>query len=160
MATFTVHVSQQAAGPLQSAEKARFVSDRFSWGAFLFAPFWLLAHRLWLAFAVWLLLALGVNVGLPFLGFSSGVPAAITFLLSVLLGLEGQELRRLKLQRTRWTSVDLVTAASREDAEMRFFRRRSVPVTTQTTPVRLYSGQVDHHGLPMVGLFPAGEEYR
>jgi hypothetical protein len=157
MATFTVHIPQKAAGPLQSADKARFVPDRFSWGAFLLTPFWLLMHRLWLAFAVWLVLALAANLGLPFFGFSSAVAAAMTFLLSVWLGLEGQELCRMKLQRRRWASAGLVSAPSREAAEVRFFQRRSVPLETPA-PARAIDGGAYQQRLPMVGLFPAGDE--
>ena len=48
MQTFTVHEPPNApADRVDRAESLLFIKDGFSWGAALFGPLWLLAHRLW-----------------------------------------------------------------------------------------------------------------
>src|SRR6185312_8279144 len=51
MLTFTVHEQPNPpADRIDRAERLTFVRDGFSWTAALFAPVWLLAHRLWWPF--------------------------------------------------------------------------------------------------------------
>ena len=43
------------------AERIVFVPDRFSWGAFLLAPLWMLWRRLWLVFVGYLVVMAAVD---------------------------------------------------------------------------------------------------
>jgi hypothetical protein len=43
--TYTAHI--------RADRKLVLVKEAFSWGAFLFGPLWLLAHRAWIAAAIW-----------------------------------------------------------------------------------------------------------
>ena len=48
MLTFTMHEPPNpAADRVDRAESLVFVKDGFSWAAALFAPIWLIVHRLW-----------------------------------------------------------------------------------------------------------------
>ena len=50
MLTFTVHEPPNPpADRIERADKLVFVKDGFSWMAALFAPLWMLVHRLWWA---------------------------------------------------------------------------------------------------------------
>ena len=55
MIVFTVHEPPDA--PVDRVDRAdvlKFIGDRFSPAAAGFAPFWLLANRIWLGFAMYL----------------------------------------------------------------------------------------------------------
>ena len=55
MPTYTVHAPPPRKGETASApERFVFVRDGFHFWAFVLAPLWLLLHRLWLAFAIYL----------------------------------------------------------------------------------------------------------
>ncbi len=50
MLTFTVHEPPNPpADRIERADRLVFVKDGFSWMAALFAPLWMLVHRLWWA---------------------------------------------------------------------------------------------------------------
>ena len=123
MITYTVHEPPFApADRLDRAERLVFVADAFSWSAFLFAPLWALANRLWLV----LLGYLGV-IALIVLGFrsaglgetaASGVAIAAVH---VLMGLEGSSLKRWTLGRRGWRFAGSVVGRNGAECERRFF---------------------------------------
>ena len=95
MLTFTVHEPPNPpADRVDRAESLIFIKDGFSWAAALFAPIWLIAHRLW-----W-----------PLLGFVvlSG-------------GFEADTLRRWALERRGWRMLGTVTGKTAAECERRFF---------------------------------------
>ena len=101
--------------------RARFLAEGFSWGAFVFAPLWLLYHRLWLALVTWI--AAEVAFFLLVLPHVSGwVAAAVDILARVFLGVEGNRLRQAKGAH-RAAVVELVEARDRDEAEAIFYRR-------------------------------------
>src|SRR3712207_2763918 len=69
------------------------VREGFSWGAFLFGPFWLLANRLWLAALLWLVAAVAALL-LASVGGAWALPA-----LQFLLGCHARDLKRRALAR-------------------------------------------------------------
>src|SRR5947208_3270016 len=54
-------------------ERFVFVRDGFSLWAFLLAPFWMLRHRLWLAFVAYVIVALALFVGVRFIADSTAL---------------------------------------------------------------------------------------
>ena len=61
MPTFTVHAPPPRQGETTSApERFVFVRDGFHAWAFLLTPLWLLLHRLWLAFVIYVV---GYEIG-------------------------------------------------------------------------------------------------
>ncbi|MBM3568941.1 MAG: DUF2628 domain-containing protein [Alphaproteobacteria bacterium] len=96
MRVYTVHVRPS----LPDDPDIVLVKEGISWPGFFFAPLWLLWHRLWGAF--FLLLAVEVALALAFSRLLSVAPIvelAASLGISVLVGLEGPELRRAKLAR-------------------------------------------------------------
>ena len=74
------------------------VREGFAWGAFLFGPLWLAAHRAWIAAALVLAADVLISVLAPApLGFILGLG------LAVLLGLTGPDLLSWTLERRRRT---------------------------------------------------------
>ena len=117
MAIFVVMEPPARPGP--SAE-AVFVRDGFAVLGFLLPYFWLFWHRLWIEG----LLALGVVLLLAALGEQAGfaaVASLLTLLASIYVGLEGSALRVNALRRRGWHEAAVVVAASRPEAEIRYF---------------------------------------
>jgi hypothetical protein len=123
MSVYTVHEP-----PLRRDEAAadparfRFVRDGFHFWAFVLGPVWMLWHRLWLAFILYVLVSFAAQVGLWFLGTGGDVKFLIGLLVSILIGLEAPTLRRWTLARRGWATVGVVAADNAESAERRFFR--------------------------------------
>jgi uncharacterized protein DUF2628 len=100
MLTFTVHEPPNPpADRADRAERLAFVRDGFSWTAAVLAPVWLLAHRLWWAFAGYLVAEGAIEVirqsGLLHPGWTTLAAMAM----SLLIGLEASTLRRWSLDR-------------------------------------------------------------
>ena len=117
MAIFVVMEPPASPGP--SAE-AVFVRDGFAVLGFLLPYFWLFWHRLWIEG----LLALGVVLLLAALGEQAGfaaIASLLTMLASIYVGLEGSALRVNALRRRGWREAGVVVAASRAEAEIRYF---------------------------------------
>jgi hypothetical protein len=93
--------------------------EGFAWGALVFGPLWLLAHRAWIAGA--LALCAGVLIAAVARG---GVAAVLLLGLAWLLGLFGQDLRRWSLARQGFTLVHVVAAVDRDSALARLLDRR------------------------------------
>ena len=96
MVIYTVH--EQPSPPadrLDRAEALVFVKDGFSWMAFLFMPFWALAHRLWIVLAGYLAVAVALDLILEAVDAANSTAASALFLaLQVLCGLEASTLWR------------------------------------------------------------------
>jgi hypothetical protein len=151
--TFTVHEPPQPAGDrLDRAESLLFVKDGFTWSAAFFAPIWLIVHRLW-----WPLLAYVAIVGLfeaiRFLGIID--PGWITLAnigLHVLIGCEGDTLRRWSLERSGWRMLGSVSGKTAAECERRFFDRwlPGQPVVA-ATPTRHPLPDGPRRSTPIIG---------
>jgi hypothetical protein len=133
MTTFTVHLPNAAMiarydrastpyGASSALAHAVFVPERFSWGAFIFGPLWLLSCGLWLTFFVWVVLIIALLIlggGL----LSSSAAFWIFVAIEFFLGLEGNSMRRRKLERRGFHGVEVISSLSREEAEKTFFSR-------------------------------------
>jgi hypothetical protein len=130
MSIYTVHEP-----PLRADETAadparfRFVRDGFHFWAFVLGPVWMLWHRLWLVFILYVVLSVAMHAGLWFAGAPSGVKFAVGVLISILIGLEAPTLRRWTLARRGWATVGVVAADGAEEAERRFFDAWSPPAS-------------------------------
>jgi hypothetical protein len=102
-------------------ERFVFVRDGFSFWAFLLAPWWMLRHRLWLAFVCYVTLAVALSVALRLIGTSAAVTIIAGALFSLLVGFEAATLRRFGLARRGWRNVGIVVGDDVESAERRFF---------------------------------------
>jgi len=124
MRVYTVHAPKTAvANPRAAGERVVFVRDGFHVWAFVFGPFWLLAHRLWWALAGYVAVSVVLSVVMALLRAGSGTNLCVMLLLALLLGLEAATLRRWTLSRGKWHQIDLVAASNEQEAERRFFER-------------------------------------
>lgn len=121
MATFLVFESGNGGRTQSAAERVVFVREKFSWPAFIFTPFWLLRHRLWLWFIVWLVVFIGIMWIGGRLGFGPYAGLAASFFPSLLIGMEAASLRARKLARRGFREAGVVVASNLETAERRFF---------------------------------------
>ena len=94
------------------------VSEGFSWGAFLFGPFWLLANRLWLPALLWFVAAAAALL-LASVGGALALPA-----LQFLLGCHARDLRRRALARRGYAQAHVVAERDEERALARLVAAR------------------------------------
>ena len=122
MRTFTVHESPSPpADRIDRAESLVFVKDGFGWAAALFAPIWLLVHRLWwplFGYVVLSALLELVRFGLPSLG---GWINLAGIALHLLIGFEADTLRRWGLERRGWRMLGSVSGRNAVECERRFY---------------------------------------
>jgi len=102
-----------------AADRLVFVPDRFSILAFAFSIPWMLVHRMWTVFLLYLGITLAIELAAVYtFGPVSGIAALV---MSFAFGLEAQGLRRWSLERKGYRQVGLVSASDLDEAETRFF---------------------------------------
>lgn len=160
MPTYTIHSPPDRQGETMSAaERFVFVRDGFHVWAFLLAPLWLLIHRLWLAFVIYVVGYGSIAAGLVLLRVPASAQFGIGLLIALLIGFEASSIWRWTLARSRWITLGFVIGEDAEIAERRFFAEwnkhaaNASPVSFEpkySTPVR--------RGPPspsdVLGLFP------
>jgi len=163
MSVYTVHEPPMRAGKAASeVERFAFVRDGFSWWAFLFAPLWMLRHRMWLVLVGYVAVAAAIEIPVRLSGAPAITASLIGILLGLLVGFEAGTLRRFTLDRRGWKNLGVVSGADLEDAERRFFdawlRRANLPagVLRQPTPPPAPAAPIQRppHGPAVIGLFP------
>jgi hypothetical protein len=135
--TYTVH--EPADGPrdrLERAEALVFVRDGFSWTAALLTPFWMIAHRLWLALLVYIAALIGLELVLWAAGVPQQIGSWVTIGLHLLIGYEGDAIRRWTLGRRGYVLAGSVSGRNREECERRFFEAwlKDRPYVSVTPP--------------------------
>jgi hypothetical protein len=154
MRTFTVHEPPSPpADRLDRAESLVFVKDGFSWLAALFAPIWLIVHRLW-----WPLLGyLVLSSLLELMRWSTVVDSDWVTLagvaLHVLIGFEADTLRRWSLDRKGWRVLGSVSGRTTAECERRFFEQwlPAQPAIAPTLPAARSSGAGPARRTPVIG---------
>lgn len=109
---YTAHLRDSAAPML--------VREGFSWGALIFGPIWLAAHRAWIP------AALSLAAAILILALTSGIITAVLMTaLAFLLGLSGQDLRRWSIRHRGYLLAQVVAAHNESEALARLLSRRS-----------------------------------
>ena len=122
MLTFTVHEPPDPpADRIERADRLVFVKDGFSWLAALFAPLWMLVHRLWWALLGYLLAIVALRLAQKFGGLTESTIGLMTFGLNLLIGFEADTLRRWALDRKGWHMLGSVSGRTVDECERRFF---------------------------------------
>jgi hypothetical protein len=158
MSIYTVHEPPLRAGAAAPApERYAFVRDGFSFWAFLFAPLWMLRHRMWLVLVLYLVISVGLETLINVASASAFAAGLVALLMSFLVGLEAGSLRRFTLRRRGWTYVGVVSGEDVEAAERRFFdtwlRRGAQPAA----PAAVAAAAPNPHQprtSDVIGLFP------
>jgi Protein of unknown function (DUF2628) len=162
MPTFTVHAPPPRQGETTSApERFVFVRDGFHAWAFLLTPLWLLLHRLWLAFVIYVVGYGLLGVGLALLRAPSSTQLLVALLVALLMGFEASSIWRWTLARRGWNTLGFVVGDDAETAERRFYaewsKRAANFPATQASIEPNYSAPV-RRGPPsstdVIGLFP------
>jgi len=160
MAAFAVlEPPRRHRGASEHADRFLFLRDRFSLGAFLFGPLWMIWRRLWLALTIYLVIAGLIGYALQIVGIDWTVVTLVFGLIQLLIGLEGTNLVRWSRVRHGWYDHGVVIADDRELAERRFFDSRravrpadgSVAASAPTLPP---ASEVGQSRSDVVGLFP------
>jgi hypothetical protein len=147
------------ASSLTRAEGTAFVPDRFIWSAFLFAPLWMLWHRLWIVLVGYVAASVALVVALRFASAPSDARGFAMLLLALLVGFEAASLRRWTLLLNGWREVGTVVGDDRESAERRFFDRYVSLETTREMEAALATPPppppvAQREATDVVGLFP------
>ena len=161
MSVYTVYEPPLRAGEVvPDPDRFVFVRDGFYFWAFVFAPLWMLRHRMWLVLFLYILVAAAIENASYYAGAGATGVALIQLLLSFLVGLEASTLRRFTLQRRGFRNAGIVVGDDLESAEQRFFNawveaassRRSAPPVP--SPVQVASAPRVSQTPDIVGLFP------
>ena len=122
MRTYTVHESPDpAADRVDRAEALVFVKDGFSWATALFAPLWLVVHRLWWPLLGYVIISAAIQLPQLLFAFDQRWLGLASFALHVLIGFEADTLRRWGLERRGWHTVGTVSGRTPAECERRFF---------------------------------------
>jgi hypothetical protein len=121
MATFLVFEPADGVRTQSTVERVVFLREKFSPWAFIFTPFWLLVHRLWLGFLIWLVAFAAIHWVGSKLGYGPFAALAASFFPSLLFGMEAVSLRARKLLRNGYRDAGVVIADNVEVAELKFF---------------------------------------
>ncbi len=95
------------------------VREGFAWGALFFGPFWLAAHRAWIAAGISVAAYVLIAVLLP-----EPADAVAVCGLAFILGFTGHDLRRWALEQRGYLLLHVIVAASMDDAFLRLLTHR------------------------------------
>jgi hypothetical protein len=163
MSVYTVHEPPLRAGAdAPDVERFAFVRDGFSWWAFLFAPLWMLRHRMWLVLIGYVVVAGAIEIPVRLSGAPAIAASLIGILLDLLVGFEASTLRRFTLNRRGWKNLGVVSGDDLEDAERRFFdawlqrtnSRSNGPHAPMPGPAVVAPNRRGPLGSDVIGLFP------
>lgn len=151
MTTYIVMAPPEAIGGSitgKDADRIRFVPDSYSWMATFLSLPWLLWNRMWLIALAYVALALGLDLAV--IAFDLPVPPLAAVLLSILIGLEANSLRRWSLEKDGWRPAGIVCGQNLAEAEIRFFRQLAAPQTAREAAGRPPSSIVPKIGSEQV----------
>ena len=169
MPVYTVHAPVLTDAAIPATDRFTFVRDGFHVWAALAGVVWLAWHRLWLALVGWIIVMVGIDVGMAALGAGTGATFWANVLIALLMGFEAASLRRWTLSRRNWRQLDIVVDHNAELAERRFFDRwtanqrilndqsavdRGAPPPTRDIPGQPFSRPPPLPQNAIIGLFP------
>ena len=123
MKVYTVHEPGDGVSSdrVDRAERFEFVSDGFDWNAALFAPFVLLANRIYVGLALYSAALVALVASFSALGADAGWIVLVIAALHVFVGFEYGELKRAKLDGAGWSDLGPVSGRSLAECERRFY---------------------------------------
>ncbi len=104
---------------LHPARPPVLVHEGWSWGAALFGPFWLLAHRAWVPGVIVLAVVVILNLLIP-----QGLRGVLVLGFFLLLGLLGRDMLRWSLARRGYALAHVVAARDDDAAFARLLDAR------------------------------------
>jgi hypothetical protein len=138
---------------VEYAARFVFLRDRFSWGAFLLGPLWMIWRQLWLVLIIYIVAIAAIAYGMQHFAIPRTAQFIVSLLVALLVGMEAPGMRRWTLLRRGWRERGIVVADDLETAERRFFdawsRERSLGPPPPPPPTY---GKVA--STSVIGLFP------
>lgn len=155
MARYTVHVPKTAPDRAAALERAVFVADGWSWGAFAFGPLWLMRHRHWISGFIALAVMIAFHLALAAAPIGALARIAGLLTISTLWGLEGSSLRRLALGRAGHVEEGIVVGDDPDTLERRFFEAADDAAPARVAPLAASApGVTPQAGPAVLGIFP------
>lgn len=145
MTIYTVHRR-----PGEAADRARFVPDGFSFGAFVFTVFWAAWHRMWLVAALLLAIFAAIAVAGYGLGLPDIVVTLINLAVALIFGFEARDLQRRALSAVGRREVALASGRRLEEAELQYFLDEP-DKPAAVAPVLVRAGGPQHDALGLFG---------
>ena len=121
MKIFTIHVSNKT-GFLES--DVRLIKEGFSWPALLCTVFWLIWNRLWLGFFASMFFVGFITLASDFIGFDIWLNVVFLIFSSLILGIVGNDLFRLKLNANGFIESGVIVSENAENAIQRLLDTR------------------------------------
>ncbi|HLF21444.1 MAG TPA: DUF2628 domain-containing protein [Aestuariivirga sp.] len=116
MAIYSVH-----SRPGAPAEDSIFVKEGFAWAAFFFTLLWALWHRMWIVAAVAFSATAAIAAAASWLALGDLTVNLASLAVSLILGFEGNDLRRWSLARRGCREIGMAAGRDLGEAELRFF---------------------------------------
>ncbi len=121
MSVYTIHEPPDPpADRLDRADSHVFVKEGFTWTAALFTPFWLIANRMWIALAGYLVAMAVIQIGFAWIA-GPQLTSLLMMAVHVLIGFEADTLKRWTLDRNGWRTIGSVVGRNWVECERRFF---------------------------------------
>ena len=125
---YTVHINPDHEDPY---EQAIFIAEGFNLYAFIFHGLWILYHRIWVSGITILTLMISISMLVTALDFSAASTIVLRYGMQLMVGFQGNDLRRSHLTQKGYILTDVVTGNSLLDAQQRFLDRRlTSPIST------------------------------
>ncbi|WP_083239264.1 DUF2628 domain-containing protein [Methyloceanibacter superfactus] len=148
------------------ADRVAFVKDGFSWLALIVPALWLLYHRMWIEFIVFMAIIFGLEWAFGAGRQGPEIVGWLSLAVTVLFAFEANDLRGAMLERRGYRFAGVATGRSRQEAERSFFTRwlrqqdrprYAVPPPQQITPgTKPAAPPRRRDGDDVIGLFPQG----
>lgn len=122
MIAYTIHEPAEPPADLAArADATEFIKEGIAWWALFVPVLWLLYHRMWLELVGFIVVLLLVDLVLALAGFGNAAAGWSTLVLSLILALQANDLRRWRLARRGFRTVGAVTGKDRIECELKYF---------------------------------------
>ncbi|WP_088346964.1 MULTISPECIES: DUF2628 domain-containing protein [Rhodomicrobium] len=164
MQTYTVHEPRVAPEDIEErAGKLVFLKEGFSIWAFLAPGLWLLFNGLWRGLLVYVLLSVGLVVGLGLLGVNEQVIAWGGLVINLIFGFEARDIYRASLERRGYVLKGVVSGRNLPETERRFLEEwlpeaqsdRARMTAMAATGAPIGGDPARSQGIPVIGMFPS-----
>jgi hypothetical protein len=144
MAIYSVHNR-----PAARVDDAIFVKDGFAWAALVFTLLWTLWHRMWIVAAIVFSTTAAIAALASWLGLGDAPVNLASLAVGLILGFEGNDLRRWSLARQGYEELGLAPGHDLDEAELRFFAAQASyqPAASNPVPPKLRPEGHDPLGL-------------
>jgi hypothetical protein len=162
--TYTVYEKRVAPEDIEErATDLVFVKEGFSFLAFLFPALWLLFHGLWRGLLLYLVISIGLMLGLSQLGASDELIGLAGLAVNLIFGFEARDLYRASLERRDYVLKSVVSGRNLEECEQSFLlewlpdaKRERDRMSAMAATGAPGAGEISRtRSVPVIGMFPA-----